>query len=333
MNLERLPHEPSALIEFYQEALEHLGAVTERTWHDRLELVAEGTAATLWNAGGAIHQTELRFPPPDESAPRDAVTEIFPGCPLTFRLAELLQPKPLTLERAVIAPDTAMRAPQADVAEKLWHTQMPGHARMRMKDPLFPAHTFSLLALVRCEIQAIDQHWSLHRVAVSLPDGHIDQDLPARFHFLDLLSNPPPLEWPPLEPAQISELFKPALEKAVSGELEGIRNRQQKYLRREIDRIDAYFANYEGELMQRSARANSAAGMKASERLEAAKIEHQRRRQDQFKRHGIQVIPHFDSLLFLAEPAWRTTVSFQQQNLPQTVQACFIPRLRRWQLL
>ena len=37
---------------------------------------------------------------------------------------------------------------------------------------------YSLIALARCDIQAIDQHWSLHRLALSLPGG--ERDLPPR---------------------------------------------------------------------------------------------------------------------------------------------------------
>ena len=40
MKLSRLSPEPAALVDFYQEALDHLGAVCERTWFDRLQLVA-----------------------------------------------------------------------------------------------------------------------------------------------------------------------------------------------------------------------------------------------------------------------------------------------------
>ena len=54
MKLARLPHEPAALVDFYQETLEHIGALCERTWFDRLEVVAEGRAARLWHADGDL---------------------------------------------------------------------------------------------------------------------------------------------------------------------------------------------------------------------------------------------------------------------------------------
>jgi len=74
MILSRLPNDPGPLVDFYQQALEHLGAVCERTWFDRLQLVAEGRAARLWNDDGALHEAELHFPAPDTTAPRDAET-------------------------------------------------------------------------------------------------------------------------------------------------------------------------------------------------------------------------------------------------------------------
>lgn len=64
--------------------------------------------------------------------------------------------------------------------------------------------------------------------------------------------------------------------------------------------------------------------------LAAAKAEHARRRQDQVQRHEIRVIPHFDALLWLAEPAWQATVSFLEGNQPRRVEAVLVPRARRW---
>src|SRR5712672_1843659 len=117
MKLERLPHEPAALVDFYQEALENLGALCERTWFDKLQLVAEGPAARLWKTDGSLHEVELHFPSPDAVAPRDAEREAFPGCPLTFHLAESLRPRPLILERVVLADASPSRPPDALVAE------------------------------------------------------------------------------------------------------------------------------------------------------------------------------------------------------------------------
>src|SRR5437867_301656 len=99
MNLSRLTPEPGAVADFFQEALESLGAICERSWHDRLDVIAEGTAARLWREDGGLHETTLRFAPAGEAiGSRDASTDVFPGCPLTFRLAEALLPATLTLE-------------------------------------------------------------------------------------------------------------------------------------------------------------------------------------------------------------------------------------------
>ncbi len=336
MKLDRLPHEPAALVEFYQESLEQLGAVCERTWHDRLQLVAEGAAAKLWNDDGALHEAELHFPPADDTAPRNAATEVFPGSPLTFRLAETLRPAPLPIDRVVLAASAA-RPPSADVAEKLWHAQFPHSARWRMVTPYRAAHTFSLLALVRCEIQAIDQHWSLRRIAMSLPDGERDDHLAENFTFAQVeASTPSDLTWPSVPPDTFHRFISDAVALEMTGELAGIRARQENYLRRELDRIDDYFETYEAELAARASRSSNTGGsakIKSADRLAATRSEHVRRREDQLKRHEIRIIPHLDAVLLVAEHAWQTQVSFHEHSQPCMLEALFHPRARRWQLM
>lgn len=331
MKLDRLPHEPGALVDFYQEALEHLGALCERTWFDKLQVVAEGAAARLWNSDGALQEVELRFPSPDTVAPREAGREVFPGCPLTFQLTENLRPQPLPLERVILGDEIAPRPPEIEVVEKLWHTQHPGTTRWRLETPFVAAHHFSLLTLVRCEIQAIDQHWSLHRMAVSLPDGARDEALAASFVFSSVAASGGSIQWPGLDVACCREWLKRALAEEIAGDLATIRARQEKNLRRELERIDDYFESYERELSERAERTRSGSTkLKASERLAAARAEHQRRRTDQVQRHEICVLPHFDALLVVAEPAWRATVVVTRHKATEPVSALFIPRLRRW---
>ena len=102
-------------------------------------------------------------------------------------------------------------------------------------------------------------------------------------------------------------------------------------MRRELDRIDEYFANYERELTARSARsASPSAKVKTSDRLAAAKAEHARRRADQVARHEIRVHPHIDALLIVAEPAWRGSLEVEKAHVAQAVEAWFVPRTRKW---
>ena len=334
MNLTRLPHEPGALVDFYQRSLEHLGAVSERTWFDRLQLVAEGRAARLWNDTGALHETELRFPDPGQAAPRDAACEVFPGCPLTFHLAEALRPSPPVLERAVLAVDRAQQPPAPAVVENLWHAQSPTAGRWRLDPVLRPAHHFSLLLLARCEIQAIDQHWSLHRIALMLPGGEADEALAANLDFADLVPQPTPEPaWPACDPVRWHGLISEALGGVLAAELQPIRQRQESYLRRELDRIDDYFSGYAQELSDRAARTRSeATRVKVDERLAAARAEHARRRADQVQRHEIRILPRVDALLLLAEPAWRTTATLTHHGETRVRPALFVPRSRRWHL-
>jgi len=332
MKLERLTPAPGTVADFYDEALTALGALCERTWYDRLEVVAEGDSARLWNADGALHEIELWFPPPEDTAPREAAKEVFPGCPLTFRLAESLRPAPLALERVVLPNDGDARPPGADVAEKLWRAQFPATNRWQLASPFVAERHFSLLALLRCEIQAIDQHWSLRRVAVSLPDGAPDD---AFARALDLTRAAPAaadaIPWPATDPARWREFLRAALEDDLTTDLAAIRDRQAQHLRRELERVDDYFEHYELELATRSARTgNELTKLKANERLAAARAEHTRRRTDQVARHEIRTHAHLEALLLIAEPGWRTALKIETAHRPRPASALFVPRTRQW---
>jgi hypothetical protein len=331
MKLPRLTHSPGAVADFYDEALTSLGALCERTWHDRLEVVAEGASARLWNDAGALHEVELWFPLPDDSAPRAAAREVFPGCPLTFRLAEALRPRPLALDRLVLASHADARPPAVDVAEKLWRAQLPGTNRWQLASPFVAERHFALLALLRCEIQAIDQHWSLHRVAVSLSDGAPDDALAQSLDLAPIAGNSGDIAWPPPQPARWREFLRAALEADLAADLAAIRDRQSQHLRRELDRVDDYFEHYEQELAGRAARTgNENTRLKTAGRLAAAKAEHARRRADQVARHEIRAQAHLDSLLLISESAWRAGLKVEIAHRPQSLSALFVPRARRW---
>jgi len=332
MKLPRLPHSPGAVADFYEDALTSLGALCERTWHDRLEVVAEGASARLWNENGALHEVELWFPPPEDTTPREAAREVFPGGPLTFRLAEALRPTPLALDRVVLASHAGERPPAADVAEKLWRAQFPETNRWQLASPFVAECHFSLLALMRCEIQAIDQHWSLRRVAVSLPDGAPDDALAQS---LDLAQVAPDtgreISWPTPDPMPWREFLRGVLEEDLAFDLAAIRDRQSHHLRRELDRVDDYFEHYEQELAARAARTgNENTKLKTVERLAAAQAEHARRRTDQLARHEIRAHGHLEALLLIAEPAWRAGLTFELSHRSQTSSALFVPRARHW---
>ena len=332
MKFPRLSHDPGMLIEFFEEGLTALGAVCERSWHDRLDLVAEGRAASLWNAAGDFVEKQLRFVPLDATGGRDADTEVFPGCPLTFRLAETLRGGTLQVERAALQPFDQNRPPSCDAVERLWHAQFPACPRWRLEGPFQFDWHFSVLLLARCEIQAIDQQWSLHRLALSFADGRRDDSLAEKLDFAAV--NPRPdetISWPALDLPRWQERIVAALTEELTGDLARIRARQANYLRRELDRIDDYFENYERELQQRVGRSRSHdAQSKLEQRLAAARLEHERRRSDQVQRHEIRVIPHLDGLLLVAEPAWGAIVSWDEHHHDRRVAARFLPRARRW---
>src|SRR5213083_3740804 len=330
MKLDRLAHNPAMLVQFFEEGLTTLGAVCERSWHDRLELVAEGPAASLWNPAGEFVEKQLRFVPPDATGGRDADTEVFPGCPLTFRLAETLRGGTLQIERAALQPFDQPRPPSCDAVERLWHAQFSACPRGRLEGPFQVTWHFSVLLLARCEIQAIDQQWSLHRLALSFADGRRDDSLAEKFDFAAV--NPRPeetLSWPALDLAHWQERIAAALKEDLTDDLARIRARQANCLRRELNRIDDYFENYERELQQRAGRTRSRdAQSKLEQRLAAARFEHDRRRSDQVQRHEIRVIPHLDGLLLVAEPAWAAIVSWDEHHQDRSVAAGFLPRAR-----
>jgi hypothetical protein len=334
MKLDRIPYDPGTLISLYEEGLASLGALCERTWHDRLQVVAEGSASRLWRTDGALHEIELRFAPAEAAAARDASREVFPGCPLTFRLAETLRRSPLALDRFAL-PDAAARPPDPSVMEKLWRGQFSDTTRWQLASPPSAEYHFTLLALARCEIQAIDQHWSLHRVAISLADGEPDTGLARDIAFQQSATLPAPeIAWPQPQPQEWRQFLSKALELDLSDEIARVRSRQESSLRRELNRVDEYFDAYERELTDRAKRtSNQNSKIKLAHRLAAAKIEHERRRADQLARHEIRILPHLDALLLVAEKAWRAQVHVGRHHHTQTTRALFVPRLRQWKLI
>ena len=329
MKIVRLDYDPASALAFFEESLSALGALCERTWHDRLEVLAEGRVARLWNEGGALHQQELLFAAADAKGARDAHHEVFPGCPLTFQIFEALRSTPLVLEKLVLSHDTRAQTPDPAVLEKLWRSQNPGTRRWRPAGEIKRAFHFSLVALARCEIQAIDQHWSLHRIAIALPSGEADPLLARELPLLEVaVEAENGLEWPRVKPVQWWGLLGKELEREMRPDVEAMSSRQQQYLQRELERLDDYFAHYEHELLQRSSRAASM--VKTNERLTAARSERDRRRLDQVARHEICVRPHLDALLLVAEPCWRACLEVEEQRATQMISAIFVPRTRRW---
>ncbi len=335
MKIDRVGHSPGDLIQFYEEGLTSLGAVCDRTWHDRLEVIAEDRAAMLWNTDGALHEIELQFTPADSTAARDAAREVFPGCPLTFKLSETLRGGLLSLERFVLPDNSPPRPPDASVAEKNWRAQFTETTRWLIASPWKPDFHYSLLALTRCEIQAIDQHWSLHRVIISLADGELDDALAQEITFHQTPNkSETEIIWPQPNPDEWRQLLEKALTQELSEEMTRIRKRQEHSLRRELERIDDYFENYERELTATAQRsANSTAKIKLTDRLAAAKAEHNRRRADQVARHEIRVCPHMDAFVLIAEKAWRVRLQVHQAREAHEMDVLFVPRLRQWKVL
>jgi hypothetical protein len=332
MKLQRASLTPSEAIEIYEEALTSLGALCERTWHDRLNVVAEGAAARLWNVNGGLHEVELQFAPREATEARDAERQVFAGCPLSFKLCEAVRSGPLTLERIYCDDGSPLRAPDPAVAEKHWRTMHPETKFWRMATPMTVDYHFGLVAIIRCEIQAIDQRWSVHRVALSLTDGNADPDLAEKIAF-QIASQPPSnLLWPSMQAALCASWLHDAIHHEMADELAEIRQRQERSLRRELERIDNYFALYERDLSARAQRSRAeSTKAKLDQRLSAAKTERTRRRTDQILRHEIRVIPHIDALLLTAEKAWRGRIQLDAGGR-EAEPALYVPRSRQWRI-
>ncbi len=332
MKLARSKHDPADLLGLFETGLTALGAITEQTWHNRLEVVAEGRASRFWRPDGALHEVELEFMAANESGPRDATREIFPGCPLIFQLTEALRASVDAPLRGQYEAPEAANPPALEVAEKAWRLQWPATRRWHLDSALVRTWHFSALLLVRCEIQAIDQHWSLHRLALSLPDGKLDEALAASVDLAQISWQPPQdIPWLTPDLTRLRATLRPALEAGLAGDLEPIRRRQEHYLRRELERIETYFTDYERELEARRKRQRAGEGRtKWEDRLAAAKAEHERRREDQVRRHEIRIIPHVDALAWIAETAWSGTITTLVDHHNSTTPATFVPRSRHW---
>jgi hypothetical protein len=329
MKFPKIPPRAEHLLEFFEEGLQSVGAVCERSWHDRLEVLAEGDAAILLGNEGDLFSGELYFRDagsPDSGNPE---AEIFPGCPLAFRLVEALWRRHLAHSRVCLSTGISVKAPPNGVAEKLWQAQFGSSVGWRAT-PFMPGWIFSVVAAVRCEVQANDQSWSSHRLAFTLPGGERDASLELALEQMSPVERVEP-DWPTLDPAALSDWIDRALNTELAPQLSKIKERQQLFLRRELSRIDDYFENYARELRERTGRQHKEEAIKRyADRLEATRLEHHRRRTDQVERHTIHVLPHVDALLTVAEPAFAASVTWRAGREERIAGALFVPRTRRW---
>ena len=329
MKFPKTPPRAQNLMEFFEEGLLALGAVCERSWHDRLGVLAEGDAARLWRNDGELFTSELYFRDASSTDPGNPETEVFPGCPLMFRLVEALWRRHIAHSRVCLSPGHAVKAPPSDVAEKLWQSQR-GSCAGWQATPFLSTWMFSIVLAARCEVQANDQSWSSLRLAFTLPQGERDRSLEVALEQMDTIEGVAP-DWPALDLAALSSWVSRALSSELAPELSRIKDRQQLLLHRELNRIDEYFENYAREIRERRDRQRKEEAMKRyADRLEATRLEHNRRRTDQIERHTIHVLPHVDALLTVAEPAFATHVTWRAGREERMTPAVFVPRTRRW---
>ena len=270
MKLDRLAYDPAALVDFYEEGFTALGALCERTWHDRLEVVAEGRAAKPWNPEGALHEVELTFAPADATTARDAVREVFPGCPLTFQSGR--GPSPCAAGPGARRARRRRPPPGARTRRsgKALARAIPGHDALAAQRPI-QGRIFTIPWWPWCvaRFRPLTSTGPCAAWRCLCPSGEPDDLLAEQISFAQA---DPALageaDWPAPDLARWEAALRTALEADLAPDMAAIRARQEQYLRRELDRIDDYFANYEHELATRAAR--SASGnvkLKTGERL------------------------------------------------------------------
>jgi hypothetical protein len=327
MEIPRLRYDPSPLLDYYEESLSYLGSLCERTWHDRVFVVPGGAALNFWREN--VADVDLHFRSASDSRAIDPATEVFPGSPLTFAICDAVL-KGSELQRVTVrARDSAL--PDQPFAERRWYLQYPKRERWQMLSPLTSHVHFSFVGVLRCEIQAVDQHWTQHRIAINLKTGGPDPHLAEQIGILEPWNASGPIDWPTYHQQNWKEALLRALEQETHSTIRSIRTRQLNYLQRELFRVDRFFRDYEAELTQRLDRSRTASGRsKIEDRLKAARSEHQNRRIDQIKRHSIRQTAHVDALLAVAEPAFETEIRYISKREEHLHTAFWLPRTRSW---
>lgn len=105
--------------------------------------------------------------------------------------------------------------PSADILLRGW-TRNTSTTRPSLAQPVKPAWHFSIVALVRSEIQAIDQHWSLHQLALAWPGGESDDALASEIAFLGDEAPPQGIFWPTPEPSALGALIERHLRQHIA---------------------------------------------------------------------------------------------------------------------
>ena len=80
MKFSRIQPRGEQLLQFFEEGLQSLGAISERPWHNRLEVLAEGETALLLQNDSELFSGELYFH--DAAGPASDIRgiQVFPGC-------------------------------------------------------------------------------------------------------------------------------------------------------------------------------------------------------------------------------------------------------------
>ena len=169
-------------------------------------------------------------------------------------------------------------------------------------------------------------------MAFTLPAGERDASLELMLEQLSpVAATAEEPDWPTPDVSAIPDWIGRSLLSELAPELSKIKERQQTFLRRELSRIDSYFENYARELHSRMGRQRKEDAIKRyADRLEATRVEHERRRTDQIERHTIHLLPLVDATLMVAEPALVATVGYRAGRAERSVRAIFVPRTRRW---
>ena len=126
------------------------------------------------------------------------------------------------------------KPPDLGLVERRWNNQFPNRVKMRMTTRFVASAHFSIVAALRYEIQAVDQHWSQHRLAINLSTGEPDPQLAEQLPILEPWNNPVPFNWPQFRQDECRKALLAALEQEAGATVKSVKDRQSKYLQREL---------------------------------------------------------------------------------------------------
>ncbi len=177
-----------------------------------------------------------------------------------------------------------------------------------------------------CVSENKEEH--LYQAAINLTTGTAQPHLAAPDNALFL--DPVPLYGDiPKSAALPFETWAPALEAAVASvseaEVEKFKQRQERFVARDLSRIKEYFNQMAAELLRQETRVEAASGPQQKavfkSRREALELEYRKKREDILEKHRLVVEPQVYAVLLIYQPWVRCL--FRLSSRDQTLETPF----------